>query len=709
VFSASRAKDILGRVLDRAPHFVGTAANARMRQQILEEFRHVGYEPTVQEASVCSREGTCARVSNVLARLPGTGPGKAVMLACHYDSVGAGPGASDDGMGVAAVLEIAKILKSEPPRRNSIVFLIDDGEEAGLLGAEAFAAEHPWAHEIGAVVNLEARGTSGASLLFETSEDNRWLVRLAAAALPRPNTSSIFYTIYKYLPNDTDLTVFRAYRMPGVNFACVGDVAHYHTPLDNFKNASPATLQHHGENALAMARALAGADLDLPHRGNAVFFDVFGAAIWGWPDEATLPLAVAAVLLVAMSIRRRIRRGELNGRATLWGIVAALAMLAAPIATCLAAVGLLKVVGALPTQWVAHPQWLLISLWLLSVLAAWVSADKLAARAGGSGFWAGIWLLWSFTALVLAVIAPGLSFVFLVPALAAGLVGWSDSRWSFLVAPAAASFFWLPIAWFLYDGLGSRSTAVLAASVALTASTLAPAFSNLAQDLRRKIVVGLAAAAAVSLLVTSVSRPFSADSPERMQIGWHGDADSGKSRWLVFPESGALPPAIQEAMSFTKAPVPPFPWSLAATAFAANASGLPVSGPEWILREDSPGPRRHVRATVRSPRGAPILLFAFSPSSLPESISIGGKRLPELDRRAAKKMGRWRIYSCLTAPPEGVEVEIVWPDRRAIEFLLGDESSGLPAGGERLASARPRTAATSQGGDLSVVTRRVRL
>ena len=72
--------------------------------------------------------------------------------------VAAGPGVSDDGAGVAAVLEIARALKSLPRTRHSIVILIDDGEEAGLLGARAFVDSHPWAKDIAAAINSMPAG-----------------------------------------------------------------------------------------------------------------------------------------------------------------------------------------------------------------------------------------------------------------------------------------------------------------------------------------------------------------------------------------------------------------------------------------------------------------------------------------------------------------------------------------------------------------------
>ena len=39
---------------------------------------------------------------------------------------------------------------------------------------------------------------------------------------------------------------FKAAGYQGVNFANIGGVVHYHTPLDNFENADTSTLQHHG-------------------------------------------------------------------------------------------------------------------------------------------------------------------------------------------------------------------------------------------------------------------------------------------------------------------------------------------------------------------------------------------------------------------------------------------------------------------------------
>ena len=141
--------------------------------------------------------------------------------------------------------------------------LFTDGEEAGLLGAEAFAASHPWMKDVGMVMNFEARGNKGPSLLFETGPDNGKLIDVVSHNASHPLGSSLFYSLYKLLPNDTDYTVFRRLRVPGLNFAFGENLEAYHSALDTAESLSPASLQHHGANALSLTRALGQMDLAL--------------------------------------------------------------------------------------------------------------------------------------------------------------------------------------------------------------------------------------------------------------------------------------------------------------------------------------------------------------------------------------------------------------------------------------------------------------
>jgi Zn-dependent M28 family amino/carboxypeptidase len=92
---------------------------------------------------------------NVVAWLPGRDPllrDTAVVVSAHYDHLGIGPevegdriynGVIDNAIGVAGVLEIARILSEVDPRpRRSVVFLFSTAEEEGLLGTQYFL-DHP--------------------------------------------------------------------------------------------------------------------------------------------------------------------------------------------------------------------------------------------------------------------------------------------------------------------------------------------------------------------------------------------------------------------------------------------------------------------------------------------------------------------------------------------------------------------------------------
>src|SRR5262249_33046985 len=268
---------------------------------------------------------------------------------------------------------------------------------------------------VGAVINVDARGTSGASILFETSDDNGWLIELAARSIRRPVTSSLFYTIYRRLPNDTDLTVFRPAGLAGWNFAHIRKVIHYHRPLDNLETLSPSTVQHHGDNALAMARALGQASLSSPPDERVVFFDLFALGIARWPESATLPVAVGAACLVGIGLILGFRGGGLTLRSLVLGLVASIVALGIAFRVCRGVAAIAAAAGALPTQWIAHPFPLRLCLWAAALGGTLLAYRLLGFSAGSGGVWAGAWMLWAAASVFLAAVAPGASYLFLVP------------------------------------------------------------------------------------------------------------------------------------------------------------------------------------------------------------------------------------------------------------------------------------------------------
>ena len=327
VFSAVRAREILKELVgDGVPHPMGSAADAKVRDLIVKRLTALGYTAELQTGLSCNEIGAaCGTPTNIVATRGAFAGNDAVMLAAHYDSVPAGPGASDDGVGVANLLEIARVLSVMPQPKHPIVLLVTDGEEGGLLGAALFTREHPLAKHIWAAVNMDTRGVSGPSLMFETGTANAWLMRLYGRSTLEPITNSLCYVIYKTLPNNTDFTVFKKASYQGFNLAFIGDVADYHTPLDSFENASPSTMQHQGANALSGLLALANADDVSPPAADSLFFDVLARNVIVWPIGLVLPAALAALVLLAAAAVLLNRQGHLSSRQAAFGFFGALA------------------------------------------------------------------------------------------------------------------------------------------------------------------------------------------------------------------------------------------------------------------------------------------------------------------------------------------------------------------------------------------------
>jgi hypothetical protein len=427
VFSAHRATAILQDLVGNGvPHPPGRPAAAELRDAIVKRFSALGYAPELQSGFVCNDYGVCGNPVNIVVQLAGSpGERNAVLLAAHYDSVPAGPGASDDGAAVASLLEIARILKALPAPRHPIVLLMTDGEEAGLLGAWLFVREHPLSKLVKAAVNLDARGTSGPSLMFETGAANTWLMRLYQSAIVRPVTNSLYYVVYRQLPNDTDFTVFKQAGYQGFNFAFIGNVGRYHTPLDNVVNADRSTIQHQGANGLAALTALANApSLDAP-AGESVFFDGYSRTLIAWRSELTLPAALLALILLVAEAAILWRGGAVTGRQILQGWVGILCALASAVVLCAGLLALLIAVHKVPAldgaSWVSQPLPMNVAAVAISVLAAGAVSVWLARRAGFWGFWVAAALQLAVLCVVTAVFLPGASYIFLLTTVAAGL------------------------------------------------------------------------------------------------------------------------------------------------------------------------------------------------------------------------------------------------------------------------------------------------
>lgn len=513
-FSARRALETLERIAPaELPRPVGSEEHHRFLKRLRHMLIMLGIESETTTRHVCGRYGACAEVTNLLARLPGERP-EALLLVAHYDSVPAGPGAADDGIGVASGLEIARALLASPPLRHTLLLLFTDGEELGLLGARAFAREAPEAPSVVAAVNLDARGTRGPSHLFRTTLGAGAL--LPVLGLPRPLASSLQREVFRLLPNDTDLSELADAGIPGFDLAFLGGVERYHTALDDRAHLDLASVQHQGENALALLRALDGR-APLRGGGDAVFFDLFTVVIAGWPGAVTLPLALAVLLATALSLLGLRRRGRLDGTALAAGLIAWPAVLLGTAALGAAAQLGLAAAGALPSPWVARPGPALLAAAALAgattlgTIALTESAGRAALGIGHLGFTA-------VAGVATALWAPGASYVFIVPA-AAGALG--AGLWVALPAGQARRGAWVawalplvataalvgPVALGLYPALGLALYALYPVLALLLLLPAAPALAELDPALRRRAALGAAVLALLSLAAAALVAP----------------------------------------------------------------------------------------------------------------------------------------------------------------------------------------------------------
>jgi len=116
---------------------------------------------------------TLAESRNFLAKIPGSKrPDETIMFAAHWDAYGIGPpdalgrrirpGANDDALGVAGVLELARVFKAGPRPERTLVFAAWTAEERGLLGSQIYAARplYPLARTV-ANLTLDILQTAG--------------------------------------------------------------------------------------------------------------------------------------------------------------------------------------------------------------------------------------------------------------------------------------------------------------------------------------------------------------------------------------------------------------------------------------------------------------------------------------------------------------------------------------------------------------------
>jgi hypothetical protein len=724
-FASGRALQHL-QVIAHTPHPVGSPAHAAVRTYILQELAAMGLRPEVQTTTVVNHRRmplSAGTVHNIVARLQGTEQTKALLLVAHYDSVPTGPGASDDGAAVAAILETLRALKVSTPLRNDVICLFTDGEEVGLLGATAFVEAHPWAQDVGLVLNFEARGTSGPSLMFETSDENGWLIQAFAQAAPYPVANSLSYEIYKLLPNDTDFTSFKKAGWAGLNFAYIDDFLHYHTALDSVAKLDERSLQHHGSYLLALTRHFGNVRLDSTRASNVVYFNALGSTLVVYAQRRVLPLTI----LVTLVFGGVMVLGLCQGQVTLSGIaLGCLAFLASMMLTAVSVTLLWQLIRLVHRayQWLPagdtyNSHWYRSSFVLLSMAVASGLSAWFRHQGRTHSLEVGALLWWVMVMLVTSIYLPGGSYLFTWPLLFSlvglGLAFVLQAQKSLtvlhcvvlLLAAIPGIVLLTPTIYLLFVSLTLRLSGVVMVMVVLLLGLLIPLFNLMPPPAQRRLCSLLILASCGCLVVASCTAGFDQNHRQPNSVLYGLNRDTEQAIWASTDQE----PDAWTAQFFTadahKQAWPEYFPFLSTDCLSQPAPVVPFAAPHVALldQQTSAGVRTlHLRLT--SPRQAPHIALYVEASTDILAAVVNGQRIHNnealLPHTGPSKPWGLRYW---TLPQEGIDLTISTRSLQPVVLHVVDQSYSLPdlPG----ASFRPRPASmmpTPFGFGLSDVT-----
>ena len=715
-FSAERAMKHVVAIAQR-PHPIGSAEHDRVRDYLVAQLSILGLEPQIQNATgVGTRSADAGRVQNILARITGgQSGGPAVLLVAHYDSVEAAPGAADDGAGIAAILETVRAVRAGAPLLHDIIVLFTDGEEPGLLGAAAFVREHPWAKDVAMALNFEARGTTGRSLMFETGPGNLDAVRVLRT-VPGVTAGSMFTTIYRTMLVDTDLSELGT---PALNFAFGDGADRYHTSHDDVAHLNIGSLQHHGQQALALAHAFANGPLPRPRTGDAVFFELPGVGLVVYSEKWAMLLAlVAAALAVVVIIRSRRESARFGRDVVLGGAATIGAVVLSGAAAYLA--GLIIALLHTIVPWGGAPAWSPVYWAAVAMLSLAIStACYVAVRRRGSvaGLHAGALLIWTLLSLAAAVIAPGFSYLFIWPVLVVALAALLAGGHGLLTAKGIAmclaalvtAALLIPIAYLIgavFLGVTAAGGIVTAAIIALIAWLLVPLLEALCDGARWSTPFICAAAAIVLVGIGVLTVRTSDVHPVPSRLIYAIDADSSDA-WLASRASAA------RANAWTRTALAPFAqgpewiahFFLGPTAVVAKrVPTLPLPQPAInILSDSTTSDARQLSLRVQGSAGTTALGMRVTDAPV-ISAAIDGRAIDTTRYRLHTR--EWTLW--YWAPSDsGALLSLIVPAGSTPKLEVLACSLGIPTLAGVTILPRPANVVPVQSGDVTIVCRRV--
>ena len=680
-FDATRAKARLAFILgDQRPHPGDSAADDAVRARLVATLQQMGLRPIVRDQVACNdfqkaRLVACARVRNVIATI-GPATGKALLLSAHYDSVPVGPGAGDDGVGVATLLEVGSILKQRQLPR-PVILLFNEGEELGLVGARAFLAD-PLSRSVDSLLNFDARGVTGPVTMFETSEPNGAAIAAYAKAVRRPFASSMSTDVARLIPNDTDVTTYKERGWLTLNFAMVGNETRYHSPGDDLAALDPRSLQHMGDQALAVGSELSGA---VPQAtGERIFFDTLGRSL------ITMPLALGiAVYLVLLALFAVIawKRGAMIREPAVVLAMLVLASAAGWLAT------VIMTAFRVGTYWRAYPEITFVAVYATALFAAATLMRILAANFTVQRLRPAFWLVFLVLGGLSAIVAPGAIIYFLLPP-AVVLLGTAASRWyprSELIG-GLAGLLLLYLSWgellaSLEELFSPGPLWIVAPVASVIIIAVVVELQPLLREVPERVAVGFTVfLALLGWAVVAATPAYSRNREQRFTIEHVTQFPAGRSSWSVLNDGTGLPAAYSSLGRWKRGQLPFSErqrWLAEAPAIAG------VQPPSLQLVEVvRNGGERSIRIRIKANGADRVILVAPAETHIRTAGVAGFVRTIA----SADSSGKFTI-SCTGRSCDGMELMIDEASAKPSLVTLVGARNGLPAIAAPLVRARP--------------------
>ena len=473
-FSAERAMTSINRLADEPHSVLRREAHDRARDDVIGMFTDLGYTPTMHSDPMfdlsdpadkrifdglsAEQQATLkdAPTDTIVVDVPGKSE-RTMALMAHYDSAtveadesghqhitdGTSLGAADDGYGVAAIVETLRALKADGRQpENSLKIVITDAEEIGLVGARNEMRHHRADYEnVDLVLNLEARGTSGPALMFETSSNNSAVAGYFLSHVKQPATGSLLPSLYARMPNTTDMAALIPEGFTVLNIAAIGEAEHYHHSTDAPRYVDHSTLQHYGDQVLGLTRAWAfdGQAPTLTADGDLHFFQLWRGMTVRYPAAVGTGLGCLAVIAAigAVAVRARSLRWK-RVLGSVWGLTWRAAFASA-------VAGLVQL-GAMAMKWAPEsglgPNPLLVGMFAGGTLIGVGLTVRFVVRRWKEGLGqeavAAVLLLLAAVCIPLMVLVSGGAYVLVLPTLALALTALAPRRVRPVVGALAA-------------------------------------------------------------------------------------------------------------------------------------------------------------------------------------------------------------------------------------------------------------------------------